>query len=1567
LYECLQLQTNQLSDLLVEASHLVSESASAEYCCEETLDFRRRLGVALRSPASSQGLTIVLVRLCADIASVGPGGEKWSELLTKALSVQAIVQPVQLDRRIVAKTKGLATIKLFASDAEDFGRLADVFKSIRLKTVLQAVQLDRPISQGTVQTLRRARLALSVGADVAHWVEVFEKLDGSAWPKEPGGPRRILDRTNQEGLAQALTSLKDDAVGVEQEPPTTAEPKSQRAPLLPFPWLKGQQLFCSVADTAGVLTAWDCYTQPEFDHAIAWMGEKLTDSTEANTAGTALLSILTGLPPLQLSQLAVSQAFDNEEPIHIEWTRGLVWLEVARLIEQTEVEPAETKGKRWSRWMAVPLPYPLHRWLMTLTKAHTQKGSVGDILGRSSADLKSDIKKLFTTARRPDRGLHLSFLRRSYSRRILAHCRDEAYAGLVGFDMTLTTTANFNYLSICPRRIWEICTGTFAVCGLGEPVRQPALPSAGSRFLLADEDVQRLLADALGKARNAAHALPHKCGFDTLRSIHTLITTAVTLLLTLSTGHRAAEVYSFRVDAVDLTLGEAAAVISDKVTAEYHRRRIVPLTDCAVRWLRFYFTWISVLAYRLERINRALAHQVVQVRLTAPAAEPIPVLFALSAKQQFLPVGSSLVTASLLNLKTTNAPGRHWLDRVLREAGVDGASITGLMGRGLEGQELFETHSRERYRTWLERTRAPIEKKLAEFDLPAAPEFSGRAMPDNSIGHSSLTRTRSLEKKVNTTRSTQQNASSPTHQEGACPVDWDTLFHSRAFGELTKTTRSVSRSSGAIRLTWELSLHCGLARPEQVMAAFEAIKQQVRHRDEFGEFVDWTTPTFGLRRTYLPPSIRDLRQKYAVELKGWSFPTAQELSDVVEARGFPRTGIKDPIAFLCRCAQAYINLEMPAAIAAWSQGRLFSRLAKPIATSFLQHPPGIDAAAQALGTHPHRSEKSPEDLELRELREALILRTSDLQSNPGLVARNRIALTRLKKFKGQQKTIAGQSVWCLFDQVLTSGAQPGTASSYLSSIVGELLVVASRISHADFTSEDGKRYFLQQLIEQLRTVENSEEESKNWTTSINHLGRSWGIQLNLRGGQEINAPPSQYAPMATPEIVQLACDWILAQLHIPRMDRIRAATICTLHACFGARQPEIDALRLQDLVFDDRGNLSHLVIHPSAGGRKTANAKRTIPIVGGKFDMTSVKDWLNQRSSECAGRGHDRGDAYLFGAARAPKELVSTDEDRKLIGHALKTFGGSEDIDVRAFRHGVASQKVAADLSPFRTEPRDGLEARQLLINTTISMGHGHVCTTWRHYVHGAELLMAHWLDHRLALGIQMPNEAKPPPSWKLAGPGVQAKISWKPPVFLEAATFLAEKARGVDSLLAARRADLPDTWIIEIEEALIELGIRQLDSPAKTGQLDINLWIVKVAPFIAELHTTPGFVSAATRCISIGKDHWPIQNQGDFDQLILPIASMLDGVGLRGVLTLYPPSTARWQAFAHEKHWASSVEIRVANNRNRHGDQMAVRFAHQDHMTTSIARHAPAVTTAISACVLALLTTHLLKLKFNV
>jgi hypothetical protein len=192
---------------------------------------------------------------------------------------------------------------------------------------------------------------------------------------------------------------------------------------------------------------------------------------------------------------------------------------------------------------------------------------------------------------------------------------------------------------------------------------------------------------------------------------------------------------------------------------------------------------------------------------------------------------------------------------------------------------------------------------------------------------------------------------------------------------------------------------------------------------------------------------------------------------------------------------------------------------------------------------------------------------------------------------------------------------------------------------------------------------------------------------------------------------------------------------------------------------------------------------------------------------------------------------------------------------VRAFRHGVASQKVAADLSPFRTEPRDGLEARQLLINTTISMGHGHVCTTWRHYVHGAELLMAHWLDHRLALGIQMPNEAKPPPSWKLAGPGVQAKISWKPPVFLEAATFLAEKARGVDSLLAARRADLPDTWIIEIEEALIELGIRQLDSPAKTGQLDINLWIVKVAPFIAELHTTPGLVSAATRCICIGKD----------------------------------------------------------------------------------------------------------------
>jgi hypothetical protein len=706
-----KLQANLFSDSVDESSNFEEETPFPSYAQAQTRELLARLKVALRCPAGGQGLTAVLVCLCADIANLDQSVQEWRDPLLECFNVQSIEHPLQLDRRIVKKTRGLQTIKLFSVAAEEFGKKANLFRSIRLKTLLNAAQLHRPISEATVQILRRARLTIDAGTDTEKWLEIFKNLDRAEWPIASAFLQPDLDRTNQAGFGQAKndSSLKTSAPT--QEAHASTEPQTQRLPLTPFEWLKGQQLFCSVADTAGVLTAWDCYTQPEFDHAIAWMGEKLTDSTEANTAGTALLSILTGLPPLQLSQLAVSQAFDNEEPIHIEWTRGLVWLEVARLIEQTEVEPAETKGKRWSRWMAVPLPYPLHRWLMTLTKAHTQKGSVGDILGRSSADLKSDIKKLFTTARRPDRGLHLSFLRRSYSRRILAHCRDEAYAGLVGFDMTLTTTANFNYLSICPRRIWEICTGTFAVCGLGEPVRQPALPSAGSRFLLADEDVQRLLADALGKARNAAHALPHKCGFDTLRSIHTLITTAVTLLLTLSTGHRAAEVYSFRVDAVDLTLGEAAAVISDKVTAEYHRRRIVPLTDCAVRWLRFYFTWISVLAYRLERINRALAHQVVQVRLTAPAAEPIPVLFALSAKQQFLPVGSSLVTASLLNLKTTNAPGRHWLDRVLREAGVDGASITGLMGRGLEGQELFETHSRERYRTWLERTRAADRKE----------------------------------------------------------------------------------------------------------------------------------------------------------------------------------------------------------------------------------------------------------------------------------------------------------------------------------------------------------------------------------------------------------------------------------------------------------------------------------------------------------------------------------------------------------------------------------------------------------------------------------------------------------------------------------------------------------------------------------------------------------------------------------------------------------------------------------------------------------------------------------------
>jgi hypothetical protein len=1116
-----KLQANLFSDSVDESSNFEEETPFPSYAQAQTRELLARLKVALRCPAGGQGLTAVLVCLCADIANLDQSVQEWRDPLLECFNVQSIEHPLQLDRRIVKKTRGLQTIKLFSVAAEEFGKKANLFRSIRLKTLLNAAQLHRPISEATVQILRRARLTIDAGTDTEKWLEIFKNLDRAEWPIASAFLQPDLDRTNQAGFGQAKndSSLKTSAPT--QEAHASTEPQTQRLPLTPFEWLKGQQLFCSAKDTAGVLTGWDCYAQPEFDEAMAWLGKRLTKHNEGEAAGPALLSIITGLPPMQLAQLVLSPTFDNEHPMHIEWTRGLIWFEVARLIEQAAEEPADSKEKYWSRWMAIPLPVPLHFWLTNLTKAHRKRATFGEVLNRNSASLKAGTKKLLASADRPTRGLHLSFLRRSYPRRILAECRDEAYASLVGFDTTLSTSANFNYLSIYPGRVWQICGRVFLVCGLGQPVKQPALPFAGSRFLLPDNAVQRLLAKALGEARDAASTLPHKCEFDTLRAHHESITAALALLLSLTTGHRLAKVYSYRVDALDLTLGGGAAIVSDKVTVEYHRRRIVPLTDFVVRWLRFYFSWTSVLAHRLERINRALAHQVAQVRPTHPEGESIPVLFHLSARQEFIPAGSNILNRILFNLQTTNALGRHWLDRVLRDAGVDGASITGLMGRGIAGQELFDIHSRERIRAWLERTREPIEKKLAEFDLPTAPEISGRAMQESSLGRPRSTSVCTPERKSSGVKLEHKKLIAPTEKDASCPVDWATLFHYQAFNALVKTTRSTSRSSGAIRLIWDLALQCGLTQPEQVQAIFEAIKQQTPFQDEFGVFVDWRSPNFGLRRTYLPLSIRTLVQKHHNDIKAWPLPEAAELGAVIEVRGIPRAVIKNPLEFLCRCSHAFITLEIPSALAGWAQGRLYSRVAKPTNMA-LPDFPCADAQAQQLGATTRRSERSPEILELRELREALILRTSDLQSNPGLVARNRIALTRLKKIKGQQKTIAGQSVWCLLNQVLTSGAQPGTASSYLSSIVGELLVVASRISHTDFTSEIGKRYFLQQLIEQLRTVENSEEESKNWTTSINHLGRSWGIQLNLKSGQEINAPPSQYAAMATPEIVQLA-------------------------------------------------------------------------------------------------------------------------------------------------------------------------------------------------------------------------------------------------------------------------------------------------------------------------------------------------------------------------------------------------------------------------------------------------------------
>src|SRR5690606_5405608 len=74
--------------------------------------------------------------------------------------------------------------------------------------------------------------------------------------------------------------------------------------------------------------------------------------------------------------------------------------------------------------------------------------------------------------------------------------------------------------------------------------------------------------------------------------------------------------------------------------------------------------------------------------------------------------------------------GRHFLDVLFRDAGLDSAAVMGWMGRAMPGQEIIGAASSVAPLEFLLRCATVIEDWLSELALPPAPAMSSRKLHD---------------------------------------------------------------------------------------------------------------------------------------------------------------------------------------------------------------------------------------------------------------------------------------------------------------------------------------------------------------------------------------------------------------------------------------------------------------------------------------------------------------------------------------------------------------------------------------------------------------------------------------------------------------------------------------------------------------------------------------------------------------------------------------------------------------------------------------------------------------------
>lgn len=890
---------------------------------------------------------------------------------------------------------------------------------------------------------------------------------------------------------------------------------------------------------------------------------------------------------------------------------------------------------------------------------------------------------------------------------MLHRCQDETYASAVGLDFTLGTTANLNYVRLQGRRMVEVVSDCYRQVGLsGQCGSQP--DDTGTERLPALHTAENVVKQLFGEVDAALAKLPRRCNAVRLSQTHNVIATRLYAALKLLLAGRSLSEETMTARSLDPDSGLVELV--DKRPAPYHEYRIVLLPPYCRAWISTYLAWLSSLAYRLDTINPPLSRDIAGIVDRSDPVVRHPLFFRIMPDGRTCPLGSADIAKLLAGHGIAPNAGRHLVDKLFRDAGLDSAVVMAWMGRGMPGQEAYGSGSAAVPLDVMRTGSEVIETWLATLRLPQVLQIAPRQL---GLSHTQIKKPAKYTPQLLTER-----PASLRHSKGMerCPFAEATPRLSAEYSRILQAWRRSAPPEGLAAVALSLVLEDGVQHVDELHATLDALQCGPIHAHEDLHFVDSRSSTLGIRRVWLSPVT--LRLALQTQHSDPTTRSDRSLTGAIAAL-LVRANVSasgDPLQHLVRAAQAFAGLRVPGILRAWMDGTKMARTSRP-----------ETVARELLGRCESPQFATTEQIPRRSNPEFVFKRLRELAEEVDRGKSHRAAIDEMRRhlsniagegdFASEQELLVG---YCSY--LATEQSNIRTIARYMDACRPFVAKVATALSTEGALAIDWAALATQAL--EGRPAEASLAPER---TAIQHFLSWQGIDLRI--GARMGPPPSTliYVDRLTPRECHLAVSLLTRKRERPGDDWHRAEVALRLTLEGVLRWSEVANLRVCDVAL--RAGAPHIVVtQESDAALKTSNAPRVLPLC-----TEETLDALSELHQLRLARYPTNGLVPLLGDDDEERATESTERIHALVTDALRRASGSAHLHPHSTRHTVITREVRALLLPERAQKDRPLVLRQGLFRISALAGHGHFDVTVSHYLQDLDHLRRRWMDFLLA------------------------------------------------------------------------------------------------------------------------------------------------------------------------------------------------------------------------------------------